>query len=203
MRQSRGNTELTIVAAETVRRYADGDLPADMRKLVEATLLDDARARRLVIERAIKTRANALSRRAAGHLERCVNACAAASKAYSGLYQSADVLTVRQAAAARARSRDALLTDMRRHFRAEFMEQACSGRAPPEKDGKTPPAATLLNRAETLDEELMRALMNAFEASIEPVWKARIARWIAYLKTDSCDIMWLDVVFSGLGKSGA
>lgn len=178
--------EITILSAADMQRYAQGALSGEEEQLAEGALLDDERARKLVLD-TNAPQPEPLSAKSIKLIKDCARACEKAVVKYEDLSRNADSETVRKFAGVRFSERWKLLSDILRVTQRDTQKSLHISPASSEK----PSSAEALRQAAKKDLALEQALESAFHASTAPKWKAKIAEWLAVLVYDKDRVAWL------------
>lgn len=192
MTHANHSVELNIIAASDVRRYAaDVLLPQPKREAVEHVLLDDDRARNLVVK-VSKRCPKSMSRQFEVKLRQACNAGMNAVNAYYALAGMNDASSrTRAFAASRIRSRKSLLQSLGKLLP---QEQAASlnvqARSISGLNSTQHSHADLAERIAELDRLFVRALRACFNAPSHPYYKAKIASLIAVIENEHDRIHW-------------
>lgn len=187
--------EVTIVDAETVRRYAKETLPPQEKTLVEETLLDDDRARALVEAETVEAPAH-LSGGARKKAKQALKTCSKAVACYEMLAKSGSMPTVRQFAKSRFSERWALLEEIRNALPAKDRNVIQSVNVSAANEGEPNATKKAIEQATAQDTRLVSRLYDAFWEKASPLWKAKIAKRIAEIHDDKTRICWLANAFA-------
>ncbi len=174
---------LSIVTARDVKRYAENSLPESQRLDVELTLLDDDRARELVLQTANHDANSSPSSAMKGALVSALVVCRKCVEDYNAMLRidegPPDILSF---ARKRAAPREELITEI-----SGLLTSDAARTAPPLRAGNGEDAidcALAVRRVLKRESELAKELRLAFSVTQAPVWKAKTAGWIAQIDND-------------------
>ncbi len=176
--------ELGFVSTSDVKRYAENSLPERRHKAIEQTLLDDERARQLVIEKTGADNIPSPSAITAEKLALSVDACQKCLVRYEMIAAGDGTAPLQAFAADRFVKRWSLLQTIRQLL----VEDAGASNAIGEfqENAGEPHAIGDLDVDQIIhnDSILAARLRAAFDAASVPFWKARLAGWIATIDND-------------------
>ncbi len=194
MAQSNAKLEVIIVSVSDVRDYAENQLPKDQHEVIEDTLLDDDRARRVVHEHAEPLESQPVAEDLSAELRKALKVCQECVVNYELLSRASAPETVVRFGASRFTERWKLLAEMLRAIETSRvgapMVATLDG-----QDGDDLAMENIVNAASERDFELAEVLHEAFEVTQTPAWKAQIAEWISNIRSDIGQISWLKSAF--------
>ena len=192
MNPESSKVELGIVAAKDVQRYAEESLPDAKRPAIERALLDDDRARQLVIKNAGNDDVPPPSAATAQKLALSVNACQQCIMEYEIMKSGDGFGPLLDLVADRFVKRWSLLKRV-----LQSLDESADELADFQKPADTPSeiSSDAPERVIQQDSILSRTLQEAFDAASTPIWKARIADWIAAIDDDIFRLMRLKRVY--------
>lgn len=186
--------ELSIVMASDVRRYAKGELlPRQQREAVEQALIDDDRARRLVIntipaENVLRDIPETTSLLLGNSLKACVKSI----RAYEDLLMPRHLPeTVARLATIRHHARKSMFADIARHCLNLSQEDCDFGYVSMPAEKKRTALEDAIGAAAIHDRKLLSRLSEAYAAPAAPFLKAEMAAWISEIHEDTTRIAWL------------
>lgn len=178
--------KITILTPVDMQLYADGELSGNDKELAEGALLDDERARQLVLNSDGPSTSDPTSK-CTELLNACVWACEKAVVAYESISRSAQTETIRRFAGNQFSERWKLLSDITSFTSTDDT----STRIIECKNSKNTLTTETLQQAERDDLALEKALQSAFDSPAPPKWKAKIAEWLAALRYERDRIAWI------------
>lgn len=188
MRQQNSQLEVTIISEAAVREYAQSNGEFGEKTLIDETLIQDDRARRVVRKHSKSLHDQPVSDDLSEHLKAGLNNCQNTVVGYELLSRTAVPPTIAQFATSRFEQRWRLLNEIRQalpsandDINVDILEAS----------ENTEESLQIIKATAKRDEQLAGTLREALDVADLPAWKAQIAEWISNVESDLGQISWL------------